>query len=410
MPVAGLRGTGDWGTDERPKNFRENILFISPAGTAPIFALTSKAGMKTVDDPEFAWWAEMQNLVRLQANGSHAAAITLINVDSVDPTSSTMSALYGDARNLKPGDVLLVEPSTDNATFNHELIEVDQVLSATQFVAKRGVGGTTAATISNDAYLVLLSSSYAEGTGAPPAVSRNPVKFSNYTQIFKDTYELTGTADATATRTGSPWSNDKKRKSFDHARNIEMSMLFGRAYETIGDNGKPKRFMAGIRSLLPSANVTVFGGAVTAASFADAVAPVFNFDCGGGDTRIVFMGNQARSEMGKVIQGTTGIRMELGNTIKVWGMDFQEFITPMGRLLLKSHPLMSQHPIYKSSAFILDFAAIKYVALKGRDTKYFDDVQAKDEDLRRGYVQTECSLMLDGGGLSCGYLGKISAT
>ena len=26
FPVAGLRGTGDWGTDERPKNFRESIL------------------------------------------------------------------------------------------------------------------------------------------------------------------------------------------------------------------------------------------------------------------------------------------------------------------------------------------------------------------------------------------------
>lgn len=27
MAVAGLRGTGDWGTDERPKNFREMILW-----------------------------------------------------------------------------------------------------------------------------------------------------------------------------------------------------------------------------------------------------------------------------------------------------------------------------------------------------------------------------------------------
>jgi hypothetical protein len=410
MAVAGLRGTGDWGPDERPKNFRENILFISPAGTAPLFALTSKAGTKSVDDPEFAWWAETQNLVRLQANGSHAAGVTLINVDSVDPTSTTLTALYGSALNLKPGDILLVEPAADNATFDHELIEVDQVLSATQFIAKRGVGGTTAATISNDVYLTLLSSAYAEGSSAPSSVSRNPVKFNNFTQIFKDTYELTKTADATTARTGSAWSNDKKRKSFDHARAIEMSMLFGRAYETTGDNGKPKRFMAGIRSLLPSSRVTVFNTAVSAGSFADAVSPVFDFDMGGGDTRIGFMGNAARTEMGKVIQGTTGIRMEMGNTIKVWGMDFQEFIMPMGRLLLKSHPLMSQHPIYKNSMFVLDFSAIKYVTLKGRDTKYNDDVQAKDEDVRRGFVQTECSLMLDGGGLSCAYLGKISAS
>ncbi len=35
---------------------------------------------------------------------------------------------------------------------------------------------------------------------------------------------------------------------------------------------------------------------------------------------------------------------------------------------------------------------------------------SKDEDVRRGYFQTECSLMVDAGGLSQAYLGNISAT
>jgi len=150
---------------------------------------------------------------------------------------------------------------------------------------------------------------------------------------------------------------------------------------------------------------------VTAATFADAVSPTFDFDFGGGDTRMGFCGNTVRIELGKVIQATTGIRMELGTTIKVYGQAFQEFIMPQGRILLKSHPLLSRHPRYKSSMFVLDFSAIKYVTMKGRpDGKVNDDVQAKDEDVRRGYVQTDCSLMVDGGGLSCAYLGNISAT
>src|SRR5882724_5826364 len=107
--VAGLRGTGDWGTDERPKNFREGILRFNPNGTAPIFALSSKAKKRSVDDPEFAWWAEGNVIIRLQVNGAAAAADTLINVDSLDPTSTTMSANLGTATNLKPGDILLVE-------------------------------------------------------------------------------------------------------------------------------------------------------------------------------------------------------------------------------------------------------------------------------------------------------------
>ncbi len=53
--VAGLRGTGDWGTDERPKNFREMILWRNPNGTAPIFALMARVQKESVNDPEFSW-------------------------------------------------------------------------------------------------------------------------------------------------------------------------------------------------------------------------------------------------------------------------------------------------------------------------------------------------------------------
>lgn len=409
--IAGLRGTGDWGTDERPKNFREKILFVSPNGNSPIFGLTSKAGKYSVNDPEFAWWAEAQNLIRLVVNGALASSDTLVTVNGVDPTSTTLSALYGAATNLKPGDILMVEPSTDNATYNSEFIEVDSVISDTQFTVRRGAGGTTPGSISNAGGLTLIGSAYSEGSAAPRAVSRNPVKFKNYIQIFKDSYELTGTANETFARTGPAWSNDKKRKMFDHSKAIEMSFLWGQSAEVTGDNGKPKRFMGGLRTFIPATNTTVFGAPVTAASFSDAIAPAFNFDLGGGDTRIGFCGNTARTEMGKVIQATTGIKIELGNPVKVFGIDFQEFILPMGRLLLKSHPLLSQHPLYKKSMFVLDFSVIKYTTMKGRpDAKVMDDVQLKDEDVRRGFIQTDCSLMVDGGGLSLAYLGNISAT
>jgi hypothetical protein len=282
-------------------------------------------------------------------------------------------------------------------------------------VIRRGQGGTTAAAIPSGAGLTLIGSSYAEGTGAPKAVARNPIKFKNYIQIFKDTYELTGTAAETFARTGNAWSNDKKRKMFDHAKAIEMSFLFNSLpIELIGDNGKPLRYMGGMRTFIPPTNQTIFvtgSSPTTAQNFADALSPAFAFDLGGGDTRIGFCGNKARIELGKVIQAATGIKIELGNPVKLFGVDFQEFILPMGRLLLKSHPLLSQHPLYNRSLYVLDFAAIKYTTMKGRpDAKIKDDVQLPDEDVRRGFVQTDCSLLVDGGGLSCAYVGGITAT
>lgn len=408
--IAGLRGTGDFGTDERPKDFRSNILFFNPNGEAPIFALSSKAGKRVVKDPEFAWWAEGNALVRLQVNGSHASGDTLINVDTNDPTSTTLGANYGTATHLKPGDILMVEPATDQATFNPEFIRVENVLSDTQFTVARGVAGTTPATIANDIWLTLIGSAYAEGTGAPRAVSRNPIKFFNYTQIFKNTYELTGTTDHTTFRTGDPWSNDKKRKSYDHSRDIEMSCLFGQRAETTGSNGKPLRYTGGIRTFIPTANTTVFGAPVTPNSFIDALAPVFDFQTGAGDTRMMFVGNQAAIELGKIFNAATNIHINASERVKVYGIHFQELILPMGRILLKTHPLLSRHGLYRKSGFVIDFDALKWAPLEGRDTKTKDDVQTAEEDVRRGFIQTEGGWEVGYGGLTMAYLGNISAT
>ena len=415
--IAGLRGTGNWGTDERPKNFREMIQWMSPNGMAPIFGLTSKAGKMSVNDPEFAFWVETQALVRLQLNGTHGAAATLITVDSADPSSSDMTLNYGTATQLKPGDILMKEPSTDSTTYNPEFIRVEEVLSDTTFNVTRGVAGSSAASITDDHYLMLVGSAYAEGSGAPQAITRNPVKFNNYTQIFKDSYQITGTADATHARTGDAWSNDKKRKMFDHSRNIEQAFIFGRKSETAAstDNGMPIRYMGGLLQLIPTARKTVLTGAVTfdgasGTDFLTACYKVFDHESPAGDTRIAFCGNAAMNALNVRATNSTNVRLNMNNTVKVYGTEFREFIMPQGRLLMRTHPLLNiQGGIYSKSMLILDFSSIKYVCLKGRDTKVRDDVQNKDEDVRRGLVQTECSLMLDRGGLTCAYVGNIVA-
>ena len=52
MAVAGLRGTGDWAADERPKNFREMILWRNPNGQTPLTALLSKMKHESTSEPE----------------------------------------------------------------------------------------------------------------------------------------------------------------------------------------------------------------------------------------------------------------------------------------------------------------------------------------------------------------------
>lgn len=409
--VAGLRGTGDWATDERPKNFRELILWRNPNGSTPIFALMARVPKESTDDPDFSWWDEPNDLLRLQVNGALGSGDTTIIVDSGDPSASAPGAVYGLATHLKAGDLLMVEPATDAATFNPEVLEVTGVVSATEFTVKRGASGTTAAAIADNLFLLHIGSAYAEGTDAPTATSRNPIKYSNFCEIFKNTYEITGTATETHTRTGDPVKNDKMRKMFDHSRSIELAMLFGQKSEVVGDNGKPKRTMDGLRKFIPAATTTILAGGYTLNDVLDAVTPVFDFDTPAGDTRIAFCGNGALNAWNKKIaaaSGMTAVKIDVNQNAKVFGVSFTEFILPQGRIFLKTHPLLNRHALYQNSMFIVDFSALKWRPMRNRDTKFKDNIQNPGEDVRRGFWQTEAGIEVRYGGLSCGYIGGFN--
>jgi hypothetical protein len=403
--VAGLRGTGDWGTDERPKNFRELIMFRNPNGSAPLFALTARIASESVNDPEFNWWDEPNDLVRLQVNGALTSTATAIVVDSPDPTASAPGIPYGLATHLKPGDLLMVEDATEAQVLTHELIQVTSVTSGTAFAATRGVAGSAAAAIADDAFLLKIGSAYAEGTSAADATSRNPIKYNNLCQIFKSTYEVTKTAEKTFARTGDVIANDKKRKVFDHSRDIELAFMFGQKFETTGANGKPLRYMGGLREFIPTDTTTIFGTGVTLSTYMDAVSPIFDWDTSAGDERIVFCGNGYLNTLNDLAALNGQIRFM--ETIKVFGMNLRRFVLPQGQLFIRAHPLMNRHAQYRDSAFIIDFSALKYRML--RDTSAEDNIQTPGDDSRKGQWLSEISLEVRHGGLSCGYHGNFNS-
>ena len=51
--IQGLRGTGQFDSDFRPKNYRELYTLLEPNGSAPLNALLSMTSSEATDDPEF---------------------------------------------------------------------------------------------------------------------------------------------------------------------------------------------------------------------------------------------------------------------------------------------------------------------------------------------------------------------
>lgn len=376
MAIAGMRGTGDWATDERPKNFRETILWRNPNGSAPLTALMSKMKTESVDDPEFAWWEEELNAIRLtMANGT--AYSTTDNTIVV--TSNITSALDAVA-----GDMFMVEKTMTSA-YDHELIMVSSVTDASTIVFKRAQAGTSAAPIGIAATMTKVGNMFEEGSGAPGAATRNPTKLFNYCQIFKTAYDITNTAKKTKLRTGDAVKNDKKRKMFDHAVAMEMAAIFGKRYEGTGPGGKPIRMSGGFLYMLSqyaSSMITVFSTTPTETTFTDAVYKVFDYDTGAGDERIVFAGNGFLNSLNRLAAAQSRTRVNFDGVLDVYGMKLQKWVLPQGVIYVKTHPLFNTHSRFTNDAMIIDPTAFKYRPL--RDTAFEDNIQANDADELKG--------------------------
>lgn len=382
VAIAGLRGTGNWATDERPKNFREMILWRDPNGQAPLTALMARMKSESTDDPEFAWWEEEQNPVRVQLDATGGSA------------SSTSFGLVSGGLDLVIGDLLLVETATEPSAYGSasvELVEVSSITSDTAIVVKRGAAGSTAAATGASTYLTKVGNFFSEGDTSPDASTRNPTKLYNYTQIFKTSYRITNTAKVTKTRTGDPLKNDKKRKMFDHSVALENAFMFGLRSEGTGANGKPRRTTGGISSFITS-HRKVYTTTPTEDTFLDDTYVVFDYNVGGGggNERIVFAGNGFLNSLNKLARNSSSTRVNFDGTVKAYGMELQRWILPQGTLYVRTHPLMNVHGRFKYGAFIIDPSAIIYRYL--RDTKMQDNIQANDADEQKGQWITEAGL------------------
>lgn len=386
MAIAGLRGTGDWATDERPKNFREMILWRNPSGQAPLTALLAKMKSESTNDPEYAWYEEEMNALRLTVFYNTGFSTT--------DTSITVTSNVTDASDVVAGDVFQVERAITTSYVNEILVCTTAGVAATGVVVfARAQAGTTAIPILNGVTLTKIGSVFAEGSTAPTASTRNPTKYYNYTQIFKTVYEITNTALRTRTRTGDPVKNDKKRKMFDHATAMELGFFFGKRYETTGSNGKPLRFTGGMLWFLSQyapSMITAFTTTPTETSFTDAVYKVFDYNSGAGDERILFAGNGFLNSLNKLASTQSRTRVNFDGIVDVFGMRLQRWVLPQGTLYVKTHPLFNTHGRYTYDAAIIDPSSLKYRML--RDTTFKDNIQANDADGQKGQWLSEVGL------------------
>lgn len=421
--ISGLRATNDFATDERPKNFREAILWLDPNGMTPLTAMSAKMKTENTDDPEFAWFEEVLDTKKARITAKSGAETagttntwTIANITAVGSVGLQVTT---PSRQFKPGDLLQVFDASAGqpATYSTgaEIVEVVSV-TATTIDVIRGKAGTVVViddTLDNDE-IRLVGSAYAEGALSPDGRASQPQKNLNYTQIFKTAFSLTNTTKQTRFRTGDAFENDRKRAMFAHSEAMEQAFLWGNRFITAGTpeadysaTTGPQRGMGGLRFFFTS-NVNVNVGAVTDDFFFDSISSLFNYNAGGaGDQRICFVGNGALNAFQKAFRDSSPVRITYQGAVKFYGLKLLEFQIPQGTLFLKSHPLMNTDPLYTKSMFVTNGKGIIRRPLRGRDTKVQQNIQAPDADLRKDQWLTELGLELEFERTQ-GYFGNIS--
>ncbi|MEV5028508.1 SU10 major capsid protein [Paenibacillus sp. LPE1-1-1.1] len=174
-----------------------------------------------------------------------------------DETTTTASALIGatdivvaDVTPFRVGSVIKI---------GEELLYVSAINTGTKtLTVTRGYASTTAAAVASGAKVEFLFVEGAEGADARAARYKARVRKSNLTQIFDDSIEVSGTAQAIAQYgIDNLYEYEKQKKQLELALQLEKALINGVSYE----NGQVRQ-MKGIRQFITT-NVTNVGGALT---------------------------------------------------------------------------------------------------------------------------------------------------
>ena len=369
--IQGLRGTGQFTNDFRPKNYREMFTLLEPNGSAPLNALLSMTSSEGTDDPEYKNFRDELPDRKLSVNGAVASAST--TAITVDAGNDNLFAVAG---------TIIVNSETG------EVMRCTADSTATGLTVERNIGGTSH-TIADDAMLFIAGSAYEEGASSPTGVSFDASVATNFTQIFRTSFQVTETLNATNLRTGDKEDEMATKALKMHMSDIERAMFFGKKHESNGSTSQPRRFTGGLTTTLSN----VIDRSTASSSMSEdqfdrfLIEDIFAF---GSKQKLAFCGAKIAGHLQKIGKN----RWSPTQIDDTYGINFTNYSTFAGDLMVHLHPQFRQVPGMDNAMIILDFPYLKYRFLDGRDTQLLRDRQAPDLDAKKHEYLTECGLEL----------------
>jgi hypothetical protein len=243
-----------------------------------------------------------------------------------------------------------------------ELLYVSAVATNTLTVT-RGYAGTTAAAIADQAKVEVQFVEGIEGNDARVARSKARAQKQNYTQIFDDTVEISGTAEAVQQYGISDlYEYEKQKKQIELALQLEKAAINGVAYQS----GQVRQ-MAGLRSLIQTNVTDAASAAVSASLLNDSLQAIYEKGgfSSGGNFKIMVAAKQKRA-----ISAFNSNQLYIMQSENSRGQKVDHFVSDFGQF-----EIVLNNNLAASELFITDTNRMKLRPLVGREFfhKYMGD-------------------------------------
>lgn len=333
---------------ERLDSFNSKLFRSQLAGTAPIFALSSGSAQFQLTSKIHYWFMKQPYSSKLIASAAANNSATSITVDKgavVEPSSVIM--------NTKTNEYMFVSAVSGNT-----------------LTVVRGFAESTAAAVTQNDELLYLGTAKKEGSLAPNPKYRRGVPRMNYSQIFRNGWGTTRTAEHIKFITGNKATENKEDAVSMHAQDIEMALLLGRKSLNQVDGSEVLSTMDGLTSIVK--NNTALAAAATLDSIQEWMYSNFE-TCPEGvpNERVVMTSLNVLYILNKLIREAGSSYYPIGTATKVYGLDVYALQLPgMQEVKILAHPLFSQTESLSKSMLIYHPGLIKI--------GYMTDAEIKD--------------------------------
>lgn len=356
---AGLFNSAGLTQDLAKKSFAALITRLMPNGMAPLFGMTSMLKTETAVATEHGFFSKTMLFPQLTLSAAgQTAADTLFTVTNVT--------------NILPGMLMRVDTTGENVLIN-------SIVSPTQVSVIRAVGTVAAQAIAASVNLYQVGSAFEEASLRPNSLIINPVRITNLTQIFRNTWAISDTVRATLMIAGDTNESESRQDcaSF-HAADIEKALFFGQKSQGTR-NGQPFRTMDGLINIVgnlayyPSyysaVNINTAGGTTNYTQLEGFLDPCFNqtTDPKVSNERVLFVGGSAKRVLNNIgrLNGTYFIAD--GQTS--YGLQFSTFKTTRGTFRVIEHPLFNTNSSWSKMAVAVDLSSFSVAYLGDRKTQ-----------------------------------------